>query len=114
MLNAHNQTVIISDGRVSYQIKVDAGSGYSEITQMFSTYTVPSDSTNGYIDVEFSIATTDARGRKATRTFTERIYKYVKPSCKISTFRNEDGTRISINYEAFVAMSDLLNLKSVE
>lgn len=96
-----NQTVIISDGRVSYQIKVDAGSGYSEITQMFSTYTVPSDSTNGYIDVEFSIATTDARGRKATRTFTERIYKYVKPSCKISTFRNEDGTRISINYEAF-------------
>lgn len=95
-----SQTVTISDGRVSYQINVDAGSGYSEITQMFSTYTVPNDSTNGYTDVEFSIVATDARGRKATRTFTERIYKCVRPSCKISTFRNEDGTRISVNYEA--------------
>lgn len=95
-----SQTVTISDGRVSYQINVDAGSGYSEITQMFSTYTVPNDSTNRYTDVEFSIVATDARGRKATRTFTERIYKYVRPSCKISTFRNEDRTRISVNYEA--------------
>lgn len=95
-----SQTVTISDGRTSYQENVDAGSGYSEISYMFSAYNVPSDSTNGYIDVEFSVVATDARGRKATRTFTERIYKYVKPSCKISTFRNEDGTRISVNYEA--------------
>ena len=94
------QTVTISDGRTSHQIDVEGGSGNSEISCMFSTYNVPNDSTNGYIDVEFSIVATDARGRKATRTFTERVYKYVKPICKISTFRNEDGTRISVNYEA--------------
>ena len=94
------QTVTISDGRTSHQIDVEGGSGNSEISCMFSTYNVPNDSTNGYIDVEFSIVATDARGRKATRTFTERVYKYIKPTCKISTFRNEDGTRISVNYEA--------------
>lgn len=95
-----SQTVTISDGRTSYQVDVEAGSGDTEVSYMFSAYNVPNDSTDGYIDVEFSVVATDARGRKATRTFTERIYKYVKPNCKISTFRNEDGTRISVNYEA--------------
>ena len=93
------QTVTISDGRVSYQVNVESGEGYTEIVQTFSTYTVPDDATNGYTDVNFSISAVDSRGRKAIRTFTERIYKYIKPSCKISTFRNEDGTRISVSYE---------------
>ena len=93
------QTVTISDGRVSYQVNVESGEGYTEIVQTFSTYTVPNDATNEYIDVNFSISAVDSRGRKAIRTFTERIYKYIKPSCKISTFRNEDGTRISVSYE---------------
>ena len=93
------QTVTISDGRVSYQVNVESGEGYTEIVQTFSTYTVPDDATNEYTDVNFSISAVDSRGRKAIRTFTERIYKYIKPSCKISTFRNEDGTRISVSYE---------------
>lgn len=93
------QTVTISDGRVSYQVNVESGEGYTEIVQTFSTYKVPDDATNGYTDVNFSISAVDSRGRKAIRTFTERIYKYIKPSCKISTFRNEDGTRISVSYK---------------
>lgn len=93
------QTVTMSDGRVSHQINVESGTGNVEISQVFSEYTVPSDSTNGYIDVKFSIVTTDARGRKATRTFTERVYKYVEPTCKLKTVRNDDGTRISVYYE---------------
>lgn len=93
------QTVTISDGRVSYQVNVESGEGYTEIVQTFSTYTVPDGATNEYTDVNFSISAVDSRGRKAIRTFTERIYKYIKPSCKISTFRNEDGTRISVSYE---------------
>lgn len=93
------QTVTISDGRVSNQVNVESGEGYTKILQTFSTYTVPDDATNGYIDVNFSISAVDSRGRKAIRTFTERIYKYIKPSCKISTFRNKDGTRISVSYE---------------
>lgn len=93
------QTVTISDGRVSYQVNIEEGEGYTEIIQTFSTYTVPDDATNDYIDVNFSISAVDSRGRKATRTFTERIYKYSKPTCKIKTFRNDDNTRISVSYE---------------
>lgn len=93
------QTVIISDGRTSYQANIESGQGNTKIAYSFSPYAVPDDATNGYMDVNFSILTVDSRGRKATRTFTERIYKYIKPSCKISTFRNEDGTRISVSYE---------------
>lgn len=93
------QTVEISDGRITYQMNVSQGSGYAEITQPFSTYTVPDDETNEYIDVNFSIDTIDARGRKASKTFTERVYKYVKPACKIRAVRNDDNTRISVYYE---------------
>lgn len=93
------QTVTISDGRVSYQFNVESGEGYTEIIQTFPTYKVPDDATNGYTDVNFSISAVDSRGRKAIKTFTKRIYKYIKPSCKISTFRNEDGTRISVSYK---------------
>lgn len=93
------QTVTISDGRVSYQVNIEEGEGYTEIIQTFSTYTVPDDATNDYIDVNFSISAVDSRGRKATRTFTERIYKYSKPTCKIKAFRNDDNTRISVSYE---------------
>lgn len=93
------QTVTISDGRVSHQINVESGTGNVEISQVFSEYTVPSDSANGYIDVAFSIVAIDTRGRKATRTFTERVYKYVEPTCKLKTARNDDGTRISVYYE---------------
>ena len=93
------QTVTISDGRVSYQVNVESGEGYTEIVQTFSTYTVPDDATNGYTDVNFSISAVDSRGRKAIRTFTERIYKYSKPTCKIKAFRNNDNTRISVSYE---------------
>ena len=93
------QIVTISDGRVSYQVNVESGEGYTEIVQTFSTYKVPDDAPNDYIDVNFSISAVDSRGRKAIRTFTKRIYKYIKPSCKISTFRNEDGTRISVSYK---------------
>lgn len=93
------QTVKISDGRITYQMNVSQGSGYAEITQPFSTYTVPDDETNEYIDVNFSIDTIDARGRKASKTFTERVYKYVKPACKIRAVRNDDNTRISVYYE---------------
>lgn len=93
------QTVTISDGRVSYQVNIEEGVGYTEIIQAFSTYTVPDDATNDYIDVNFSISAVDSRGRKATRTFTERIYKYSKPICKIKAFRNDDNTRISVRYE---------------
>lgn len=94
-----SQTVTISDGRIKRQMDVSQGSGYVEITQTFSTYTVPDNETNEYMDVNFSIDIIDARGRKASTTFTKRVYKYIKPSCKISTFRNEDGTRISVSYE---------------
>lgn len=94
-----DQTVTISDGRVSYQVNVESGEGYTEIGHMFSTYTVPDDATNDYIDINFSISAVDSRGRKATRTFTERIYKYSKPICTIKAFRNNDNTRISISYE---------------
>lgn len=93
------QTVTISDGRVSYQVNIEEGEGYTEIIQTFSTYTVPDDATNEYTDVNFSISAVDSRGRKATRTFTERIYKYSKPTCKIKAFRNNDNTRISVSYE---------------
>lgn len=93
------QTVKISDGRITYQMNVSQGSGYAEITQPFSTYTVPDDETNEYIDVNFSIDTIDARGRKASKTFIERVYKYVKPACKIRAVRNDDNTRISVYYE---------------
>lgn len=93
------QTVTISDGRVSHQINVESGTGNVEISQVFSGYTVPSNSANGYIDVTFSIVAIDTRGRKATRTFTERVYKYVEPTCKLKTARNDDGTRISVYYE---------------
>lgn len=93
------QTVTISDGRVSYQVNVESGEGYTEIVQTFSTYTVPDDATNEYTDVNFSISAVDSRGRKAIRTFTERIYKYSKPTCKIKAFRNNDNTRISVSYE---------------
>lgn len=93
------QTVTISDGRVSYQVNIEEGEGYTEIIQTFSTYTVPDDATNDYIDVNFSISAVDSRGRKATRTFTEQIYKYSKPTCKIKAFRNDDNTRISVSYE---------------
>lgn len=93
------QTVTISDGRVSYQVNIEEGEGYTEIIQTFSTYTVPDDATNDYIDVNFSISAVDSRGRKATRTFTERIYKYSKPTCKIKAFRNDYNTRISVSYE---------------
>lgn len=93
------QTVTISDSRVSYQVNIEEGEGYTEIIQTFSTYTVPDDATNDYIDVNFSISVVDSRGRKATRTFTERIYKYSKPTCKIKAFRNDDNTRISVSYE---------------
>lgn len=93
------QTVTISDGRVSHQINVESGTGNVEISQVFSEYTVPSDAANGYIDVAFSIVAIDTRGRKATRTFTERVYKYVEPTCKLKTVRNDDGTRISVYYE---------------
>lgn len=93
------QTVTISDGRISYQVNIEEGEGYTEIIQTFSTYTVPDDATNEYTDVNFSISAVDSRGRKATRTFTERIYKYSKPTCKIKAFRNNDNTRISVSYE---------------
>ena len=93
------QTVTISDGRVSYQVNVESGEGYTKIVQTFSTYTVPDDATNEYTDVNFSISAVDSRGRKAIRTFTERIYKYSKPTCKIKAFRNNDNTRISVSYE---------------
>lgn len=93
------QTVTISDGRVSYQVNVESGEGYTEIVQTFSTYTVPDDATNEYTDVNFSISAVDSRGRKAIRTFTERIYKYSKPICKIKAFRNNDNTRILVSYE---------------
>lgn len=94
-----SQTVTISDGRIKRQMDVSQGSGYVEITQTFSTYTVPDNETNEYMDVNFSIDIIDARGRKASTTLTKRVYKYIKPSCKISTFRNEDGNRISVSYE---------------
>ena len=93
------QTVTISDGRISYQVNIEEGEGYTEIIQTFSTYTVPDDATNEYTDVNFSISAVDSMGRKATRTFTERIYKYSKPTCKIKAFRNNDNTRISVSYE---------------
>ena len=93
------QTVTISDGRASYRVNIEEGEGYAEIIQTFSTYTVPDDATNEYTDVNFSISAVDSRGRKATRTFTERIYKYSKPTCKIKAFRNNDNTRISVSYE---------------
>lgn len=93
------QTVTISDGRVSYQANIESGQGNTKITYLFSPYAVPDDATNGYMDVNFSILAVDSRGRKATRTFTERIYKYSKPICKIKAFRNDDNTRISVSYE---------------
>lgn len=94
-----SQTVTISDGRVSYQINVESGTGNVEISQPFSKYVVPKDAADGYTDIIFSISTVDTRGRKATKTFTERIYKYVEPACKIKTTRNDDNTRISVYYE---------------
>lgn len=93
------QIVTISDGRVSYQVNVESGVGYDTIVQTFSTYTVHDDATNEYTDVNFSISAVDSRGRKASKTFTERVYKYVKPACKIKTVRNDDNTRISVYYE---------------
>ena len=94
-----SQTVTISDGRIKRQIDVSQGSGYVEITQTFSTYTVPDNETNEYMDVNFSIDIIDARGRKASTTCTKRVYKYIKPTCKIRTVRNDDNTRISVYYE---------------
>lgn len=93
------QTVTISDGRTSYQANIESGQGNAKIAYSFSPYAVPDDTTNGYMDVDFSILAVDSRGRKATRTFTERIYKYSKPICKIKAFRNDDNTRISVSYE---------------
>lgn len=94
-----SQTVTISDGRITHQMDVSQGSGYVEITQPFSMYTVPDNETNEYMDVNFSIDIIDDRGRKASKTFTERVYKYIKPTCKIRTVRNDDNTRISVYYE---------------
>ena len=94
-----SQTVTISDGRIKRQTDVSQGSGYVEITQTFPTYTVPDNETNEYMDVNFSIDIIDARGRKASITSTKRVYKYIKPTCKIRTVRNDDNTRISVYYE---------------